>query len=101
MKSSSSIVRLAALVGIGLAACAPLVIAAVQTPAANAELRPKPHRLIVLSDIEADPDDETLPALGIDFYRRLLKLTDAQLSAGDLPRDEVQAGLAELESRSA
>jgi hypothetical protein len=55
---------------------------------------------ILYEMIEADPANDALPAIGIDFYQRLLKLTDVQLSAGELPRDEVQAGLEELESRS-
>ena len=36
---------------------------------------------------------------GIDFYERLATLTDAELLEGDLPRDEVAAGLAELHAR--
>ncbi len=36
---------------------------------------------------------------GIDFYERLVTLTDADLIAGNLPRDEVVAGLAELQAR--
>jgi tetratricopeptide (TPR) repeat protein len=38
---------------------------------------------------------------GIDFYERLATLTDADLIAGNLPRDEVVAGLAELQARDA
>jgi hypothetical protein len=33
---------------------------------------------------------------GIQFYRRLLKKTDEELAAGNLPRDEVLEGLSEL-----
>ena len=36
---------------------------------------------------------------GIDFYERLATLTDAELIAGNLPRNEVAAGLAELQAR--
>ncbi len=36
---------------------------------------------------------------GIVFYERLATLTDADLIAGNLPRDEVVAGLAELQAR--
>lgn len=36
---------------------------------------------------------------GIDFYERLTTLTDAELVDGNLPRDEVAAGLAELQAR--
>jgi hypothetical protein len=35
------------------------------------------------------------------FYRRLLGLGDDVLAAGDLPRTEVKAGLAELDARQA
>ncbi|MEN8165713.1 MAG: DUF6483 family protein [Acidobacteriota bacterium] len=37
---------------------------------------------------------------GRAFYRRLLDLEDAQLLAGNLPRDEVRDGMAELEAAS-
>ncbi len=37
---------------------------------------------------------------GQAFYRRLLTLDDAELEAGNLPRDEVIDGLAELEAAS-
>lgn len=36
---------------------------------------------------------------GLEFYGRLLSFPDAQLEAGGLPRDEVVAGLRELEDR--
>ncbi|HEY8600623.1 MAG TPA: DUF6483 family protein [Thermomicrobiales bacterium] len=36
---------------------------------------------------------------GVDFYKRLATLTDADLIAGNLPRDEAAAGLAELQAR--
>jgi tetratricopeptide (TPR) repeat protein len=45
------------------------------------------------------PDDESLIEAGIAFYERLLRLRDHELLIGGLPRDEVQAGLAELEAR--
>ncbi len=38
---------------------------------------------------------------GRTFYRRLLDLEDTQLATGNLPRDEVIDGLAELEAASA
>ena len=38
---------------------------------------------------------------GIQFYERLLRQSDLSLELGDLPRPEVQAGLAELKSRMA
>ena len=45
------------------------------------------------------PNDELLIEAGIAFYERLLRLKDHELLFGGLPRDEVQAGLAELEAR--
>ena len=45
------------------------------------------------------PNDELLIEAGIAFYERLLRLKDHELLIGGLPRDEVQAGLAELEAR--
>lgn len=47
----------------------------------------------------ARPDDAVLAEVGMAFYERLLELDDARLLAGNLPRDEVQAGLAELRRR--
>ena len=44
--------------------------------------------------LEADP---SAGALGLEFYRRLEAKSDAQLEAGRLPRDEVEAGKAEVE----
>ncbi|HZD67783.1 MAG TPA: DUF6483 family protein [Actinomycetes bacterium] len=46
--------------------------------------------------IEAVPDDARPTDTGIMFYQRLLARDDGELEAGDLPRDEVKAGLAEL-----
>ena len=52
----------------------------------------------VLYALLADaPDDPTLRALGRAFYQRLLRQPDACLIAGNLPRDEVQEGLARLQ----
>ncbi len=42
------------------------------------------------------PTSPTPIETGIAFYERLLEKTDADLLAGNLPRDEVEAGLAEL-----
>lgn len=47
-------------------------------------------------------DEETGPEIireGIGFYRRLLDKSDPELIAGQLPRDEVEEGLAGLEQR--
>jgi tetratricopeptide (TPR) repeat protein len=46
--------------------------------------------------IEAEPDDPGPIDAGILFYQRLLARDDSELEAGDLPRDEVKDGLAEL-----
>jgi tetratricopeptide (TPR) repeat protein len=46
--------------------------------------------------IEAEPDDLGPIDAGILFYQRLLARDDGDLEAGDLPRDEVKDGLAEL-----
>lgn len=47
-----------------------------------------------------DDDPELLPE-GLAFYERLLTLPDETLAAGNLPRDEVLAGQAELREREA
>jgi hypothetical protein len=44
-------------------------------------------------------DEEAGPGIvkeGIDFYQRLLAKSDPELTAGQLPRDEVEEGLAKL-----
>jgi len=65
--------RVAAIVGLGWAAPVPTAVASEAPPAADPGLSPAPHRMIVLTDIEADPDDtQTLVRLllyseGIDI----------------------------------
>jgi hypothetical protein len=49
--------------------------------------------------LEAEPDDPRLLEFGIAFYHRLKSRSDASLCAGNLPREELNAGLAELEHR--
>lgn len=49
--------------------------------------------------LETAPDDASLIEAGIAFYERLLRFKDHELLLGGLPRDEVEAGLAELEAR--
>jgi hypothetical protein len=51
--------------------------------------------------LEAEPGEPKLLDFGIAFYRRLGSQSDAALRAGNLPRAELQAGLAELEKRKA
>lgn len=49
--------------------------------------------------MDAGPDRIELLDFGAAFYRRLLELSDGALTAGNLPRPEVRAGLAELDAR--
>ena len=51
-------------------------------------------RLFVMLD--AEPQNAGLHEWGTAFYERLLRQSDAALGAGNLPRAEVEAGLAEL-----
>jgi hypothetical protein len=53
--------------------------------------------LFGMLDIESG--NRELLDLGAAFYRRLLDLSDDALALGNLPRAEVQAGLAELDQR--
>ncbi|MGD8538269.1 MAG: DUF1593 domain-containing protein [Candidatus Aminicenantes bacterium] len=57
MPKLSSFLRLALILGLGLTLQFPSVSATEITRAANPEQSSKPHRLVVLTDIEADPDD--------------------------------------------
>lgn len=49
--------------------------------------------------LDAEPARVELLDFGRSFYQRLLELDDGALAAGNLPREEVQAGLAELDAR--
>lgn len=40
---------------------------------------------------DTHPDDEEMQAEGAAFFERLLQLSDARLSAGNLPREEVES----------
>ncbi len=51
--------------------------------------------------LEAVPGNQDALEMGLGFYERLGVLSDATLQAGDLPRAEVEAGLAELRARAA
>jgi tetratricopeptide (TPR) repeat protein len=51
--------------------------------------------------LEAQPAHPALAEFGIQFYERLLRQGDEALTLGNLPRPEVEAGLAELKSRLA
>lgn len=50
----------------------------------------------LLDDPQAPPDTA---ARGVDFYGRLLARNDEELLIGNLPRSEILASLAELQSR--
>jgi hypothetical protein len=50
--------------------------------------------------LEAAPNDPDLLSLGCGFYERLLTCNTTTLAAGNLPRAEVEAGLAELRQRA-
>jgi hypothetical protein len=49
--------------------------------------------------LEAEPDNTALRTEAVAFYERLLRESDASLDAGNLPRSEVQAGLAQVRER--
>lgn len=50
--------------------------------------------------LAAEPGNRDVVESGIAFYERLRRRSDAALRAGDLPRDEVETGLAELRAYS-
>lgn len=47
--------------------------------------------------LEAEPRPDSLVAEGIDFYQRLLAKSDAELLLGNLSRDELAEGLAQVQ----
>jgi hypothetical protein len=51
--------------------------------------------------LEAEPGNAGLVEFGVSFYERLQGQSDAALAAGNLPRPELEAGLAELRKRQA
>lgn len=53
----------------------------------------------VLDDMLEDEEDSA-PAIGAEFYERMLALTDDELATGDLPRDEVLEGLERVRAAS-
>jgi hypothetical protein len=46
--------------------------------------------------LQSDPANKDAREFGVDFYNRLKTQSDERLAAGNLPRAEVEAGLAEL-----
>jgi tetratricopeptide (TPR) repeat protein len=51
---------------------------------------------VLFEVLDDDPDGTAAVDHGIAFYQRLLAKDDAELEAGNLPRDEVRGALAEL-----
>jgi hypothetical protein len=51
--------------------------------------------------LEAEPANPALVGFGVSFYERLQGQSDASLAAGNLPRPELEASLAELRARKA
>jgi hypothetical protein len=51
--------------------------------------------------LEAAPDDTEVLDWGINFYERSQRRGDSDLQAGNLPRSELDVGLAELKARKA
>jgi hypothetical protein len=51
--------------------------------------------------LEAEPGNTGLVEFGVSFYKRLQVQSDAALASGNLPRPELEAGLAELHKRRA
>jgi hypothetical protein len=49
--------------------------------------------------LDGNVDNDVALNFGISFYERLLGRSDAQLADGNLPRNEVEAGLQELRDR--
>jgi hypothetical protein len=56
---------------------------------------------VLFGMVETGPAKVELLDFGMAFYRRLLGLNDDALTAGNLPRAEVAAGLAELDGHKA
>ena len=56
---------------------------------------------ILYAMLEADPNEPRLLDFGIAFYQRLKNQADSSLIAGNLPRTELETGLAEFEQRKA
>lgn len=56
---------------------------------------------VFLAMLDDDPTNPVLVNFGTSFYRRLQSLSDEALKQGNLPRAEVDTGLAQLASRSA
>jgi hypothetical protein len=55
----------------------------------------------LFSILDGEPAHEQLLQFGLAFYERLQGQSDAALLAGNLPRPEVEAGLAEIKTKLA
>jgi tetratricopeptide (TPR) repeat protein len=49
--------------------------------------------------LQAEPHDPDVRQFGLDFYERIKQQSDERLAAGNLPRAEVESGLAEWRTR--
>jgi hypothetical protein len=56
---------------------------------------------VLYAMLDAEPNSPNLLEFGIAFYQRVGRQSDESLTEGNLPRAEVNAGLAELERRNA
>ena len=56
---------------------------------------------LLFAMLESEPNEPGLLNFGIAFYQRLAGKSDASLNDGNLPRAEVESGLAELDRRNA
>ena len=56
---------------------------------------------MLFSLLETDADKAAVLDFGMKFYERLQRLDDGRLAAGNLPREELEAGLTELRQRQA
>ena len=54
---------------------------------------------LIFETIETAENPQVVIEQGIDFFKRLRLKTDTQLIAGNLPRDEVESGLKELQDQ--
>lgn len=92
MKTRSLIFRVAAIVGLGLATHLPTVVASDTASAADSRQAQKPHRLIVLTDIGADPDD-TESMVRLLLYSDVIDVQGLIATTSTWKRTSASAGL--------
>jgi Family of unknown function (DUF6483) len=56
---------------------------------------------VLFAMLETEPKEPRILDFGINFYQRLKNQSDTNLSAGNLPRAELETGMAELKRRKA